>query len=53
MTLAQARKRSALVAMLRLAFTAGAAIAAGIMVGHLAANAVTSGPGKIEKHKAC
>ncbi|WP_182482175.1 LPS export ABC transporter periplasmic protein LptC [Henriciella barbarensis] len=35
--------------MLRLAFTAGAAIAAGIMVGHLAANAFTSGPGKIEQ----
>ncbi|MCH2457995.1 MAG: hypothetical protein MK186_08080 [Henriciella sp.] len=49
MTLAQARKRSSLVAMLRLAFTAGAAIAAGIMVGHLAANAFTSGPGKIEQ----
>lgn len=49
MTLAQARRRSSFVGLLRLAFTAGAAIAAGIMVGHLAANAVSRSNGQIEK----
>lgn len=49
MTLAQARRRSSFVSLLRLAFTAGAAIAAGIMVGHLAANAVSRSSGGIEK----
>ncbi|MEQ9314237.1 MAG: LPS export ABC transporter periplasmic protein LptC [Henriciella sp.] len=49
MTLEQARRRSSMVALMRLAFTACAAIAAGIMVGHLAANAVSSSSGSIEK----
>jgi lipopolysaccharide export system protein LptC len=49
MTLEQARRRSSMVALMRLVFTACAAIAAGIMVGHLAANAVTRSPGSIEK----
>jgi lipopolysaccharide export system protein LptC len=49
MTLAQARRRSAFVGMLRVAFTAGAAIAAGVMAGHLAANAISRSTGSIEK----
>ncbi|WP_424340206.1 LPS export ABC transporter periplasmic protein LptC [Henriciella sp.] len=49
MTLEQARRRSSMVALMRLGFTACAAIAAGIMVGHLAANAVSSSTGSIEK----
>ena len=49
MTLAQARRRSSLVSLLRLMFTAGAAIAAGIMVGHLAANALSRGPSQLEQ----
>lgn len=49
MTLAQARRRSSMVGMLRIGFTAVAAIAAGIMIGHLAANAVARGPGQIEQ----
>ncbi len=49
MTLEQARKRSSMVAMLRMLFTACAAVAVGVMVGHLAANAVTRSPNSIEK----
>ena len=49
MTLEQARRRSNLVALMRLAFTACAAISAGIMVGLLASNAVVSSPNSIEK----
>ncbi|WP_300375559.1 LPS export ABC transporter periplasmic protein LptC [Henriciella sp.] len=49
MTLAQARQRSSMVSMMRLAFTAGAAISAGIMIGHLTANAFSTSPGAIEK----
>ena len=49
MTLEQARQRSAMVSFMRLAFTAAAAISAGIMVGHLTANAITASPGSIEK----
>ncbi|WP_084420384.1 LPS export ABC transporter periplasmic protein LptC [Henriciella litoralis] len=49
MTLAQARKRSNRVSLMRLGFTAAAAISAGVMVGHLAANAVSASPGSIEK----
>lgn len=41
LTLAQARKRSDLVKLLRLLFTAGAAIAAGTLIGHLIHNAIT------------
>ena len=49
MTLEQARQRSSMVSFLRLAFTAGAAISAGMMIGHLAANAVSASPSQIER----
>lgn len=49
MTLEQARQRSSMVSFLRLAFTAGAAISAGMMIGHLTANAVSASPSKIER----
>ena len=49
MTLAQARRRSTFVSRLRLFFTAAAAVAAGVMIGHLAANAVSRSSGAIEK----
>ncbi|MEQ8558570.1 MAG: LPS export ABC transporter periplasmic protein LptC [Henriciella sp.] len=49
MTLEQARHRSSMVSFLRLAFTAGAAISAGIMIGHLTANAVSASPSSIER----
>jgi len=49
MTLEQARQRSSMVSFLRLAFTAGAAIAAGMMIGHLMANAVSASPSQIER----
>ena len=49
MTLEQARQRSAMVSFLRLAFTAGAAISAGMMIGHLTANAISASPSKIER----
>ncbi|WP_084397429.1 LPS export ABC transporter periplasmic protein LptC [Henriciella aquimarina] len=49
MTLEQARQRSAMVSFMRLAFTAGAAIAVGIMVGHLTANAISASPSAVEK----
>ena len=49
MTLAQARQRSSMVSFLRLAFTAGAAISAGMMIGHLTANAVSASPNSIER----
>ena len=49
MTLEQARQRSSMVSVLRLAFTAGAAISAGMMIGHLTANAISASPTSIER----
>ena len=49
MTLEQARQRSSMVSVLRLAFTAGAAISAGMMIGHLTANAISASPNSIER----
>lgn len=49
MTLEQARQRSSLVSFLRLVFTAGAAVSAGMMIGHLTANALSASPSKIER----
>lgn len=49
MTLEQARQRSTMVSFMRLAFTAAAAIAAGVMIGHLAANTLSQSPSSIEK----
>ncbi|MEM6653435.1 MAG: hypothetical protein AAF582_12605 [Pseudomonadota bacterium] len=45
MTLAQARRRSSLVSMLRMIFVAGAAVSAGVIIGPIAATTLTgSGP---------
>jgi lipopolysaccharide export system protein LptC len=38
-----------MVSVLRLAFTAGAAISAGMMIGHLTANAISASPNSIER----
>lgn len=45
MTLAQARRRSSTVGILRIAFVAGAAISAGVIIGPMAATTLT-GPGQ-------
>lgn len=45
MTLAQARRRSSTVGLLRMAFVAGAAISAGVIIGPMAATTL-SGPGQ-------
>ena len=45
MTLAQARRRSSTVGLLRMAFVAGAAISAGVIIGPIAATTL-SGPGQ-------
>ncbi|MEO0549628.1 MAG: LPS export ABC transporter periplasmic protein LptC [Pseudomonadota bacterium] len=49
MTLAQARKRSDMVGLLRMLFVAGAAISAGIMIGPIAASALTGATIKIDR----
>lgn len=51
LTLAQARRRSGLVKILRMMFTAGAAVSIGVLVGHLAANAISGSAGGVRDYK--
>lgn len=51
LTLAQARRRSDLVKLLRMAFTAGAAVSIGLLLGHLISSAIASGSGARKSFK--
>ena len=49
MTLAQARRRSSTVGMLRMLFVAGAAISAGVIIGPIAATALSGAGQQIDQ----
>ena len=49
MTLAQARRRSRMVALLRMVFVAGAAISAGVIIGPIAATTLSGGGQEIDQ----